>query len=229
MFSIIMPLDDNRLEQFKNTKRVYDAMPQKKEFIIPTRSKAKLRKYFDKYDLGRDVRIIPYTIEAGFNCSKALNIGVRIAKYSSIIITSPEVKPLTPVLAQFEKVLGTNVVCQVWDGDENGGKGKSLVNTNYRQKDPAIYFLAMFNKEDIEKINGWDEDFMKGYAFEDKDFGERWVRARIPFVVRDDIHGLHQYHPRNETIPGGLEVNRQKLIENHAARIVRCINGLRKL
>ena len=100
MFSIIMPLDDNRLEQFKNTKRVYDAMPQKKEFIIPTRSKAKLRKYFDKYDLGRDVRIIPYTIEAGFNCSKALNIGARSAKYSSIIITSPEVKPITPVLEQ---------------------------------------------------------------------------------------------------------------------------------
>ena len=229
MFTIIMPLDGNRLTQFKNTKRVYDAMPQKKEFIIPTRSRSELRKYFDRHDLGRDVRIVPYTVKTGFNCIKALNIGVRKAKYPNIIITSPEVMPMTLVLEQMEKLIGTNVVCQVWDGDENGGKGKSLVNTNYRQKNPAIYFLAMFNKEDIEKINGWDEDFMKGYAFEDKDFGERWARARIPFVIRDDIHGLHQFHPRIETIPGGLEINRQTLIKNHAAGTIRCRNGLKKL
>ena len=228
MFSIVMPLDDNRLRQFKNTKRVYDRMPQKKEYIIPTRSAPTLRKYFAKYKLGRCVRIIPYTIKVGFNCSEALNLGVRSAKYSSIIITSPEVKPLTPVLAQLEKVLGANVVGQVWDGDENGGKGKSLINTHYREKNPAIYFLAMFNKTDIEKINGWDEDFMKGYAFEDKDFGERWVRAGIPFVVRDDIQALHQYHERGETIPGGLEINRQKFIENYAKRITRCTNGFDK-
>ena len=96
MFSIIMPLDDNRLKQFRNTKRAYDAMPQKKEFIIPTRSELKLREYFKKYSLDKDVRIIPYTLKIGFNCSRALNIGVSKAKYDSVIITSPEVKPITP-------------------------------------------------------------------------------------------------------------------------------------
>ena len=223
-----MPLDDNRLEQFKNTKRVYDAMPQKKEFIISTRSEPKLREYFKRHHLGKDVRIFPYTLEAGFNCSRALNIGVRNAKYDSVIITCPEVKPITPVLEQLEKVLGTNVVCQVWDEKENGNSDWSMVNTHYRCKDPAMYFLAMFNKSDIEKINGWDEDFLAGYAFEDKDFGERWVRAKIPFEVRDDIQALHQYHERGETTPSGLEINRQKFIENHAKRITRCTNGFDK-
>ena len=63
MFSIITPLDSNRLEQFKATKQTYDSMPQKKEFIIPTRSELEIRKYFSEYDLGKDVRIIPYTVE----------------------------------------------------------------------------------------------------------------------------------------------------------------------
>lgn len=226
MFSIIVPLDSNRLEQFKNTKRVYDAMPQKKEFIIPTRNEPEIRKFLDRHELSRDVRIIPYTIEFGFNCSKALNLGVRNAKYTAIIVTSPEVMPITPALSQLEKVLGTNVICQVWDEDEHGQISASLVNTGYKSDTPAMYFLAMFNKADIAKINGWDEEFMKGYAYEDDDFGERWNRAGIPFVVRDDIQARHQYHPRIVTIHGGTVVNRHILKVNNARGIIQCKNGL---
>lgn len=229
MFSIIMPLDLGRFEQFKNTKRAYDAMPQKKEFIIPSRNALELRRYFDEHNLNKDVTIIPYTHEVGFNCSKALNIGVRNARYGCVIITSPEVIPITPVLEQLEKVLGSNVICQVWDEDENGQVCGSLVNTGYKSETPAMYFLAMFNKKDIEKINGWDEEFMKGYAYEDDDFGARWIRAGIPFVVRDDILGRHQYHLRVVSIHGGTVVNRRKLRQNNAAGIIRCSNGLTKL
>lgn len=229
MFSIIMPLDDDRLEQFKNTKLVYDAMPQKKEFIIPTRREAEILKYLNENNLARDVKIIPYATEFGFNCSKALNIGVRNAAYSSIIITCPEVKPITPVLDQLEKIRGTNIICQVWDENEKGDIVASLVNTRFRSESPRMYFLAMFNKADIEKINGWDEEFMKGYAYEDKDFGARWVRANIPFTVRDDIQGRHQYHPRKETIPSGYIVNRRLFKKNDAEKIIKCVNGLVKL
>ena len=70
---------------------------------------------------------------------------------------------------------------------------------------------------------------MKGYAFEDDDFGARWARAKIPFVMRDDIQGVHQYHPRGETIAGGKEINRQKFKENNAAGVIKCANGLHKL
>lgn len=229
MFSIIMPLDSDRLELFKHTKLVYDAMPQKKEFILPTRSEPQLREYFSKNKLENDVRIIPYTFESGFNCSKALNIGVRHARYSSVIITSPEVKPLTPVLDELEKVLGSNVICQVFDEHKDGDRRWSLVNSHYRHETPGYYFLAMYNKADIEKINGWDEEFMHGYAFDDADFGSRWVRAGIPFIMRDDIQAVHQYHPRAETIPGGWRRNKRLFYENVRLGITRCKNGLVKL
>lgn len=225
MFSIIMPMDDDRLEQFANTKRVYDAMPQKKEFIIPTRKEFQVARYLEEHNLMKDVRLIPYTVKVGFNCSKALNIGVRNAKYEHIIITSPEVKPTTDVLGQLSEVLGKNIVCEVSDQDENGNL-TILVSKIYRGDDPSMYFLAMFNKKDIEKINGWDEEFMKGYAYEDNDFGARWVRAGIPFEIREDIKAVHQYHPRSETIPNGASTNQQHFHDNTDNGVTYCEKGL---
>lgn len=228
MFSIIAPLDTNRLEQFAVTKRVYDAMPEKKEFIIPTRKEFQVARYLDELDLMKDVRLVPYTVERGFNVSKALNLGVRNAKYDNIIITSPEVKPTTDVLSQLSECLDKNVVCQVADQDENGNLSL-LVSKTFRGDTPAMYFLAMFQKKDIEAINGWDEDFMKGYAYEDNDFGDRWVRAGLPFEVREDICAVHQYHPRSETLKGGMAINLQHYHDNTDANVVKCNNGLVKL
>lgn len=225
MFTIIMPMDSDRLEQFAVTKRVYDAMPQEKEFIIPTRSLAEVDRFLQTNGLTRNVRLIPYTVKQGFNCSKALNIGVRNAKYDNIIITSPEVKPTTDVLAQLSECLDKNVVCMVMDEDVDGNL-TVLVDKAYRGNNPAMYFLAMFQKSDIEKINGWDEEFMKGYAYEDNDFGERWVRAGLPFEVREDITATHQYHPRSETIRGGTVANQQHFHDNTDNGVTYCKNGL---
>lgn len=227
MFSIIMPMDTDRLEQFANTKRVYDEMPHSKEFIIPTRSYKAVLSYLKKHKLQKGVRLISYEVEQGFNCSKALNIGVNAAKYPNIIITSPEVKPTTKVLEQLKERLGSNVVCQVFDQDDKGNL-TSLVHQTYRSETPAMYFLAMFNKKDIEVINGWDEEFMRGYAYEDNDFGARWTRAGLPFEIVEDIQAVHQYHPRSETITGGLTVNQELFNKNTADGVTRCKNGLVK-
>lgn len=222
-------MDNDRLELFKVTKQLYDKMPQEKEFIIPTRNELKVARYLDDHRLMNNVRLIPYTTSAGFNPSKAFNIGVRASKYDQIIITSPEIKPKTDVLQQLEELIGQNVVCQVWDTDENNQILMSLVNKNFRGDTPGYYFLALFNRFDIAKINGWDEEFMKGYGYEDDDFGTRWVRAGLPFIIREDIQAIHQYHTRHETITNGTNINQRKFLENNANSVVRCNNGLNKL
>jgi hypothetical protein len=226
MFSILMPMDTNRLEQFKLTKQVYDEMPQVKEFIIPTRSIKEVTEYLTANDLMKDVRLIAYEYnEPGFNPSKALNIGVRNARYDQIIVTSPEVKPSTDVLDQLSPLVGKNVMCEVSDQDIEGNL-TILISPEYRGSDPSMYFLAMFNKSDIEKINGWDEKFMKGYAYEDNDFGARWNRARLPFELHMEIKAVHQYHPRSETIPNGLTINEKLFQKNNADGVTYCKNGL---
>lgn len=227
MFSIVFPMDDNRLEQFANTKRAYDKMPQKKEFVIPTRTEFQVARYLDDHKLMKDVRLLPYTVERGFNPAKALNLGTKNAKYDNIIITSPEVMPLTDVLAQLSEYQGQSIICTVDDEDVEG-KRSPLVTTTFRNDTPAYYFLAMYNKKDIEKINGWDEEFMKGYAYEDNDFGERWKRAGLPFKVVDHIKALHQYHPRGETIKGGSNINFAKFNENNDKGVIRCEHGMDK-
>ena len=227
MFSIIVPMDTNRLEQFASTKAAYDEMPQEKEFVVVTRTED-LEQILKSQDLDKDVRIIHYELKEGFNCSRALNLGVKASKYDTIIITSPEVKPTTDVLAQFSEEPGTNIVAQVFDQDEKGNL-TSLVCGGYRDSSPAMYFLAQFNKADIETINGWDEEFLKGYAYEDNDFCERWNRAGLPFKVRDDICATHQYHPRGETIPDGLATNQQHYYDNTDAGVTYCKNGLNKV
>lgn len=226
MFSIVVPLDAIRLEQFKATKEAYDAMPQVKEFVIPTRTIKEVKSYLEKNGLSKDVKLIPYEHKVGFNCSKALNIGVRNAQYDQIIITSPEVKPFTNVLEQFSESIEKNIICEVVDEDQNGNL-TVLVSEGYRSSTPSMYFLAMFQKKDIEKINGWDEEFMKGYAYEDDDFGARWVRAGLPFEVRTDIMAVHQYHPRSETIPNGLNINSRHYHENDENRVIQPALGLK--
>ena len=228
MFSIVMPMDTNRLEQFVATKQEYDKMPEEREFLIPTREVDKVQKFIEEHRLMKDVKFLPYVWTSGFNCSMALNLGVKNAKYDSIIITCPEVKPTTPVLTQLSKLIGQNVVCYVTDTDENNEPTSILVNSEYRSETPAMYFLAMFNKADIYKINGWDEDFMKGYAYEDSDFGTRWVKAGIPFIVRDEILAIHQYHPRIPTIDNGWGINESKYQQNKIDDIIFCKNGLEK-
>jgi len=228
MFSIICPMDDNRLEQFVYTKRAYDEMPYIMEFVVPTRTARKVRPFLKKHDLLKNVRLIPYTIETGFNPTKALNIGVRESKYENLIITGPEVKPFNDVLDKLSQCLDKNVICRTWDQDENGNL-TSLVHIGYRDDTPQPYFLGMFKRSDVEKINGWDENFMGGYAYEDNDFGARWVRAQLPFEVREDIQAVHQYHPRGETVPGGLVKNQLKFYANTDNGVVFCANGLIKL
>ena len=228
MFSIIMPMDTNRLEQFKNTKAAYDQMPQVKEFVMPTRCHDEVRQFLDEFNLGKDVRLLPYTVDEGFNPAKALNIGVRESKYENLIITGPEVKPTTQVLEQLSECLDKNIVCQTWDESEQGNL-TSLVNHGYRDHTPQPYFLGMFLKKDVEAINGWDEEFMKGYAYDDDDFGARWVRAGLPFEVREDIQATHQYHPRSETISGGLIRNQEHYYSNNDNGVIRPMNGLIKL
>lgn len=226
-FSIIMPMDAGRWREFTKTKRAYDAMSQTKEFVMPTRTYDEMYPYMKKHKLLKDVRLIPYTIEGAFNPAKALNIGARESKYDNLILTGPEVLPTTNVLEQLSQYEGQSIMCQCFDQDINGDLS-SMVNLDHKNWSPQPYFLAMFQKSSIEKINGWDEDFMIGHAWEDDDFGARWVRAGLPFTIKEEIQAIHQYHPRGETSPGGDARNNALYTRNNEQGVIRPKNGLVK-
>ena len=224
--SIIMPFDYGREEQFVNTIEEYEkyGVPDDVELVIVTRS-------FDKgfVPWEHKYKIVTYDFEGkSFNPSMALNLGVKNATYNNVVITCPEVKPLTNVLQQLKALDCGNYVTQVFDENEHGEMFMSLVNSSFRSQTPAMYFLACFKKEDILKINGWDEDFMNGYAYEDDDFGFRFVSAGNTFEVRDEIQSVHQYHQRGSMSDPLTHINRTLYYNNVKNGVTRCENGLMK-
>lgn len=221
--SIVVPCDSHRYDLFKTTYATYMAygIPEglKVEFIIVSRT-------IKSTDLP-GVRVINYEHSGEhFNPSKALNLGVSAAKYSTIFITSPEVKPVTNILEQYTHLPPGNYICRAYDQSEVGVV-TDLVRTGLKDHIPSMYFLGIFRKSDIEKINGWDENFMAGFSWEDIDFGERFSRAGLQFTVRDDMRVLHMYHPRNYNTPG-WDINWGVLQKNIESNATRCKNGLIK-
>ena len=137
MFSIILPIDIDRIELFKSSFEKY------KEFGIPNGTEFLLisRTLVNSPIDSSSIKLIKYNYDGEFfNPSMALNIGVRESKNDNIIIASPEVKPITNVLQQLSERLGRNVVCQVFDETCFHDIGRSLVNNNFR----GILLLCIF-------------------------------------------------------------------------------------
>lgn len=226
MINIVMPCEQNRKDLLLNTLEAYEKLCniEEAEFLIITRT----IKNLNWIPQNIKAKLITYTHEGtDFNPSKALNIGIKNSTSEKIIITCPEVKPITNIIEQLKEE--NNVVCQVFDETATGDKTRSLVNTKYRSGTPSMYFLAQFLKTNLETINGWDEDFMKGYAWEDDDFGTRFIREGLTFNVRDDIQAIHQYHPRERGGGKGWSTNHLQLNYNNDNKITRPLNGLEKL
>ncbi|RLD77911.1 MAG: hypothetical protein DRJ15_12575 [Bacteroidetes bacterium] len=223
-FSVIMPYDGDREKQFKEVFEAYVdwGFPKDVEFILVSR---KLDEPPFKHP---KLKLIKYVWEGEFfNPSMALNIGVKVAKFNNVVITCPEVYPVSNVLKDLGREVRGNYVCKVFDERKNGDTSTVLVSSVFRCDDPSMYFLSCFKKEDLEELNGWDEDFMGGYAWEDSDFGVRFNKAGLGFVCLDYVTGLHLYHPRLSMNVGW---SRNKLLfeKSKERGVFRCVNGLVK-
>jgi len=220
--SIIVPMDKDRTPLFFKSLDAYNeyGIPEDVEFIIVSRTITTIGQSI--YPL----KLIRYEHKGEhFNPALALNIGVKSAKYDNIIITCPEVMPLTNVLSQLKRLKRGNYMCQVFDQTKQFKKGVSLVNSKYRCGTPSMYFLAMFKKEDLETINGFDEDFMQGLGYEDTEFGQRFVNAGLKFECKDYIKALHLYHKR---VPPNEGYRRNGILCEQKKENKWCENGLIK-
>ena len=110
--SIIMPCDKFRLSLLLMTfaRYIKFTIPENVEFLIVSRT-------IDKIEIpGINIRVIKYDWKKDFfNPSLAFNLGVKKAKYDNIIITSPEVTPVSNVLYQFGNKPRGNYVCLTYE------------------------------------------------------------------------------------------------------------------
>jgi hypothetical protein len=80
-------------------------------------------------------------------------------------------------------------------------------------------FIACIPTAKVRQIQGFDQEFMKGFWYDDDDFYLRLWQTGIPFVFYDSIHGIHLDHerPTLETTEGqkGIAINRAYMFQKH--------------
>lgn len=219
--SIVMPCD-NRTDLLMASLGAYsDHMISDVEFVIVSRT-------LEPFTVdGLNLKFVRYEWHGdNWNPALALNVGVINASYYNILITCPEVRPETHVLEQLSALPRGNYVCQVFDLRQDGSIDHSLVNSGYRWQTPGFYFAAMFQAEDVAAINGWDMDLMRGFAFDDDDFGARFVRAGLTHEMRDEIQCSHQWHPRGHCGGVAFERNRRVFTQNNENGVTACARGM---
>lgn len=130
------------------------------------------------------------------NPALALNVGIRQARGARVVLSSPEIlwqsDENLKTIAQWPLEKGQALIGDVWDQQLqmfiSGGKAVR-----------PLHFLAVYFREDLEAIGGFEERFMTGCGFEDTEFCDRWIRSGRTFVgAGAKLRGFHQAHPRPE-------------------------------
>jgi hypothetical protein len=71
----------------------------------------------------------------------------------------------------------------------------------------AVPYFMVFRKIDHEAVNGFDEDFVRGYSGEDSDYTKRLSMSGVGQVWDDRCSVIHQWHPTIGPGPIGKQTN----------------------
>lgn len=233
MISVIYPIR-GRFELLRNTIESIEAYAKgiKDKFeiiIVDSLGEEQLIRYCERKKKEWDLTYVHYqypNTKGRHSPAYAFNLGVRLSKYNSVVLTSPEIMHETEVIEQLLDYVGSNVICKVRDVKQNGKFGIALVSSTFRADNPGMYFIGMYNKEDYETIGGIDEQFMEGESFEDTDFGVRFKAAGFDHIVCDQIVGHHQFHRRVTRRDNTYKTNRAIHFKNRDQKLIVANKGI---
>ncbi len=155
------------------------------------------------------------------NPAVPLNVAIKAAVAPLLIMSPPECYPLADNLriAHTAMDAGQRKACILGKTIRPGegtaqmlGPGKWLPRNEHdlplkmskkdatpfisSQKRMMAPFFMAFRKEDHERLNGFDEEYARGFAAEDTDYLLRMKRADVSHVWDDRLIVLHQWHER---------------------------------
>ena len=155
------------------------------------------------------------------NPSVPLNVAIKVAKAPFLVMSPPECYPLADNLRAAYSIMnaGKRKACVLGKTLKPGreasqllGPGKWLpqqeseLSGTMTPKDIAPFissqkhmlapFFMAFRKEDHERLNGFDEEYARGFAAEDTDYLRRMKLAGVEHVWDDRLVVLHQWHER---------------------------------
>lgn len=145
-----------------------------------------------------DIRVIRLPVKSEPTSPlHAWNVGVKAARGDFIALSCIEIlHDKGPVLAQMKEQLARigeqgYVLAAAWCPDTDCWHCHSSVHIPDCPPGTGIGFLGMMRKSLFDRIGGFDEAYMAGAGYEDRDFIRTLDSSGVRFCIRDDLVVSH--------------------------------------
>ena len=218
VYSIFMPYH-KRADQLQSTLKSFLLLyGDRKDFEIiiaedwkNNEHQPEHRKLMDIVSLYEKFFPITYFIadsQNGCNSASMYNECAEVAQGQYFIITNPEGMHRNNILAGLDEEFGKDpsvyVICSSLSvrrsrlSLEEAQTIKGVWYQHSVHRNIQCHFCSCISAERYKEIGGFDEEYSKGFAFEDDDFRNKIISNRIPIVYRDDLVSLHLHHDKSK-------------------------------
>lgn len=146
----------------------------------------------------------------------ALNIGARLAKYETLILSCAEMYHINDCV-DYLSGHGPQVLAIPCGWDDRHGRFLDSLENGFEFNHEKLHilktelpFLMAVNKGQFFDIGGYDEDFT-GQSYDDDDLVDRLIANGCRIIMTEGVC-IHLYHDRNvedKRAPGRLAHNKQ--------------------
>ena len=154
-----------------------------------------------------------------WNPALGFNDAATQASGEYFVITNPgcfhAINVFSGLDEEFEKDPNSYVICSCWnykgcrlfieDFNDLGGNGAEWYqHSAYRNA--KFHFCTAISKDNWYKVGGFDNEFALGIDYDDADFRNSVMKARLPLRIRDDLLTLHIDHGSFPSPPNAQEL-----------------------
>lgn len=205
----------------------------------------RIEDFVDEFPFLKVVRVEPED-KWYVNCCIPFNMAIREAKGDIIVIQNPECLHADDVLTYISNnVNDTNYISVSAYGLDSNYVGEGILNYSLKNntlsdlikalpqvpyrgnramgwynhpkfRPEAWHFCSAMTRENMKKLNGFDERYAKGVACDDSEFIIRIKRMGLDVNITDEVLVIHQYHEPSRPLPNEAELWRanQEILRN---------------
>lgn len=188
----------------------------------------RIEELVDEFPFLRVIRIDPKD-KWYVNCCVPFNMAIREAKGDIIVLQNPECLHVGDVLTYINEHVNdsnyisisaygldketTEVIDELPDDlilklPQRPYMGyRTLGWYNHSKFRPeAWHFCSAMTRNNMGKLNGFDERYANGVACDDSEFLLRIQRLGLKIRITEDVSVIHQYHPSSCTLPNEAQL-----------------------
>lgn len=203
----------NRKNLFINTlESLNQSEIQDYEIIAVDDTSSPEHRIEDLTDIYPKLRVIRVEKEEKWWVNPCINFnkGFKEAKGEIIVMQNPECKHMGDVLkvaSQIEKNEYYSFACYSIDEETTNNKKELIINNRAPRRDGELawynhsvyrpkgyHFCSVINKENLDKLKGFDERYAEGIAYDDDEFIHRVRVLGLQIKIIDYPFVIHQWH-----------------------------------